>query len=42
MGDTESSEPGDAGDDDAHAPSELVELHEVLAWQAAVDAEQDQ
>lgn len=28
----------DAGDDDAHAPADLVELHEVLEWTATVGA----
>lgn len=31
------SEPDDAGDE-AGVPAELVELHEVLEWQAAVAA----
>jgi hypothetical protein len=29
------TEPDDAGDEDG-VPAELVELHEVLEWQAAV------
>lgn len=33
------AEPDDAGDHDV--PVDLVELFEVLEWQAAVDAEQD-
>lgn len=36
------TEPDDADDTDAHAAAELVELHEALAWQAAVDAENDE
>ncbi len=31
-------EPLDAGDDDARVPSDLLELHEVLEWLAAVEA----
>lgn len=36
----EAHEPEDAGDDEIHAPADLVELHEVLEWQAALE-EQD-
>ena len=39
--DTPAEEPEDAGDDELHAPAELVELHEVLEWQAALEEEQD-
>lgn len=36
------TEPADAGDEDGAAPAELVELHQVLAWEQAVkEAEQD-
>jgi hypothetical protein len=35
--DDENIEPDDAGDE-AGVPVELIELHEVLEWQAAVDA----
>lgn len=34
VGDTEPVEPGDAGDEHA-VPPDLVELHEVLEWEAA-------
>ncbi len=30
------TEPDDADDDDARVPEELLELHEVLEWTAAV------
>lgn len=30
-------EHDDADDADVHVPTELVELHEVLAWQTAVE-----
>ena len=33
-------EPEDAGDDDVRVPAELLELHEVLEWNAAVEAEE--
>lgn len=33
-------EPDDAGDDDVRVPAELVELHEVLEWLAALEAEE--
>lgn len=32
-------EPEDGGDDDLRVPADLLELHEVLEWNAAVDAE---
>lgn len=31
-------EPDDVGDEEG-VPADLVELHEILEWQAAVDAE---
>lgn len=34
-------EPADAGDDDGHAPTDLVELYEVLAWERAVTDQGD-
>jgi hypothetical protein len=33
-------EPEDAGDDDVRVPAELLELHEVLEWNAALEAEE--
>lgn len=33
----ETAEPSDAGDDEVHAPAELVELHEILAFAEAVE-----
>lgn len=33
-----SPEPDDAGDHEV--PADLVELHEVLEWQAALDAQE--
>lgn len=33
-------EPEDAGDDDLRVPAELLELHEVLEWNAALEAEE--
>lgn len=36
------TEPDDAGDDELRVPEELLELHEVLEWNAAVAvAEED-
>lgn len=35
-----STEPDDAGDEGG-VPADLVELHEVLEWQAALDAAAD-
>jgi hypothetical protein len=32
----EPEEPDDAGDDENHAPVDLVELHEILEWQNAI------
>lgn len=31
----------DGGDDEVHAPAELVELHEVIEWAAAVAVIED-
>ena len=32
-------EPADAGDDE-HCPPDLLEVHEAIAWLAAVEAEE--
>lgn len=33
------TEAEDAGDDELRVPAELLELHQVLEWNAAVEAE---